>query len=218
MKRNLDLSVYLITDRDLCGARGVIDTVREAIAGGPAVVELRDPSIRTGELVDEARAIAALLKPAGVTFIVSDRVDVALAAGADGVHVRDGDMAPADARKLIGKKRILGLSITSDTDLEAANLAGVDYLVVGPTYPSFAKPDPAQPLAIGGLNEIRALTRLPIVAIGGLHAGNAADAIAAGADGVAVVSAICSAADAEAATRELSEVVAAALKARVTRA
>jgi thiamine-phosphate pyrophosphorylase len=214
MKRKLDLAVYLITDRDLCGARGVVDTVREAIAGRPAVVELRDPSARTGELVDQARSLAAILKPAGVTFIVSDRVDVALAADADGVHVRHADMAPADARRLIGRKRILGLSITSDADLDASRLAGVDYLVVGPTYPSLTKPDPAQPLAIGGLNEIRALTKLPIVAIGGLHAGNAADAIAAGADGVAVVSAICSAADAEAATRELREVVEAALRAR----
>ena len=214
MKRNLDLSVYLITDRDLCGARGVVDTVREAIAGGPAVVELRDPAARTGELVEQARALAAMLKPAGVAFIVGDRVDVALAAGADGVHLGHGDMAPADARKLIGTKRILGLSITSDSDLDASNLAGIDYLVVGPTYPSLVKPDAAQPMAIGGLHEIRARTKLPIVAIGGLHAGNAAEAIAAGADGVAVVSAICSAPDAEAATRELRDVVTAALKAR----
>ena len=214
MKRNLDLSVYLITDRDLCGARGVTDTVREAIAGGASVVELRDLEARTGALVEQARALAAMLKPAGIPFVVSDRIDVALAADADGVHVRGGDMAPADARKLIGRKRILGLSVTGDGDLDADKLAVADFLVVGPTYPSLAKPDPAQPLALAGLNDIRAMTKLPIVAIGGLHAGNAAEAIAAGADGVAVVSAICSAADAEAATRELKEVVAGALKAR----
>jgi thiamine-phosphate pyrophosphorylase len=211
MKRKLDLSVYLITDRDLCGPRGVVDTIREAVTGVPAAVELRDPEGRTGELVDQARALAAILKPAGVRFIVSDRVDVALIADADGVHVRHGDMAPADARKLIGRKRLLGLSITDDSELDATDLAAVDYLVVGPTYQSLVKPDSAPPMAIGGLHEIRERTKLPLVAIGGLHAGNAADAIAAGADGVAVVSAVCAAPDPGAATRELKEVVGAAL-------
>src|SRR5690554_1263543 len=98
MKHPLDLSVYVITDRDLCGARSVIDTVREAVAGRPAVVELRDPDAKTGAFVGEARALAALLKPARIPFIVGGRVDVALAAGADGVHVGHGDMTPADAR------------------------------------------------------------------------------------------------------------------------
>ncbi len=214
MKRNLDLSLYLIADPDLCGARSVVETVREAVTGRPSLVELRDATAATGILVAHAQAITAVLKPAGVPFIVGDRVDVALAADADGVHVAHGGMPPADARRLIGRKRILGLSITSEADLDSADLAGIDYLVVGPTYQSLAKPDTAQPLAIGGLHEIRQRTKLPIVAIGGLHAGNAGDAIAAGADGVAVVSAICSAPDPEAATRELREVVAAALKAR----
>jgi len=214
MKRKLDLSVYLITDRDLCGPRGVVDTIREAVSGIPAAVELRDPEGRTGELVDQARALAAVLKPAGIKFIVSDRVDVALAADADGVHVRHGDMAPADARKLIGRKRLLGLSITDDSELGAIDLAAVDYLVVGPTYQSLVKPDAARPMAIAGLHEIRERTKLPIIAIGGLHAGNAADAIAAGADGVAVVSAICAAPNPAAATRELRDIVSAALAER----
>lgn len=214
MKSKLDLSVYLITDHDLCGARGVVDTVSDAIAGGLTLVELRDPGARTGALVDQARSLAAILQPAGITFVVSDRVDVALAVDADGVRLGHGDMAPSDARRLIGKKRILGLSITSETDLDGADLSEVDYLVVGPTYQSLAKPDAAQPLAVGGLREIRDRTKLPIVAIGGLHAGNAVDAIAAGADGVAVVSAICSAADPESATRELRDVVTTALSAR----
>ncbi len=214
MKRKRDLSVYLITDRDLCGSRGVFDTVRDATAGAPAVVELRDPHARTGELVDQARAFAAMLKPAGIIFLVSDRIDVALAADADGVHLRHGDMAPADARKLIGRRRLLGLSITHDSELDAVDLADVDFLVVGPTYQSLVKPDTARPMAIGGLHGIRERTRLPIVAIGGLHAGNAADAIAAGADGVAVVSAICAAPDPGAATRELRDVVTAALAER----
>ena len=214
MRRSIDLSVYLVTDRDLCGARSVYDTVRLAIGGGLAAVQLRDPFAKTGALVEEARALAALLKPAGVTFIIADRVDVALAADADGVHIGRGDMAPTDARALIGHKRILGLSITSDADLDASDIAHVDYLAVGPTYRSLVKPAAARPMAIGGLKAITARTNLPTVAIGGLHPGNAGDAIAAGAAGVAVVSAICGAADVEAATGELREVVDAALKAR----
>jgi thiamine-phosphate pyrophosphorylase len=214
MSRDFDLSVYLITDRDLCGARGLVDTVREAVAGGATVVQLHDAASATRDLVDEAREIAAFSRPAGVTFLLRDRVDVALAAGADGVHLGRGDMRPADARALIGPDRILGVSIAGEDDLAPENLAGVDYLGVGPTYPSFTNPDPAAPMAIGGLEAIAARARLPMVAIGGLHAGNAADAIAAGADGVAVVSAICGTADPEAAARELREVVAAAKAAR----
>jgi thiamine-phosphate pyrophosphorylase len=214
MSRGFDLSVYLITDRDLCGARGLVDTVREAIAGGVTVVQLYDSVATTRDLVDEAREIAALTRPAGVAFLVRNRIDVALAAGADGVHLGRDDMRPADARALIGPDLVLGVSIADEDDLAPENLAGVDYLGVGPTYPSLTRPDPAEPMAIGGIEAIAARTKLPMVAIGGLHAGNAADAIEAGADGVAVVSAICGTADPEAAARELREVVTAAKAAR----
>ena len=152
----------------------------------------------------------ALLRPANIPFIVNDRVDVALAADADGVHVGQKDMTAADARRLIGRSRILGLSITSEADLDGADLAGVDYLGVGPVYATATKPDAAPPIAIGGLRAVAERTRLPIVAIGGLHAGNAEEAIDAGARGVAVVSAICAAPDARVATAELAKVVAAA--------
>src|SRR5579872_7114330 len=193
----------MITDRTLCGARGVIDTVGEAIAGGVTVVQLRDPDAKTRALVEEARALLALLRPAKIPFIVNDRVDVALAVDADGVHVGQSDMAVADARRLIGPSRILGLSITSEADLDRADVAAVDYLGVGPIYASPTKPDAAPPMAIGGLRAIARRTRLPIVAIGGLHAGNAEEAIAAGADGVAVVSAICAAPAPGEAAREI---------------
>jgi thiamine-phosphate pyrophosphorylase len=209
-KLRLDPSLYLVTDRVLCGARGVLDTVREAIAGGVTAVQLRDPEAKTRVLVEEARALLALLRPAGIPFIVNDRVDVALAVGADGVHVGQSDMAVADARRLSGRKLILGLSITSEADLDAADLAAVDYLGVGPVYRTATKLDAAPPMAIGGLRAIAARVALPVVAIGGLHAGNAEEAIAAGADGIAVVSAICAAPDALLAAAELARVVAAA--------
>jgi thiamine-phosphate pyrophosphorylase len=207
MIRPFDLSVYLITDLALCGARGVLETVEAAIAGGATMVQLRDPEAKTRALVEEARAIHALTRPAGVPFIVNDRIDVALAAGADGVHVGQADMTVADVRALIGPKPILGLSITSEADLDVSDFRGVDYLGVGPVFQTSTKPDAAPPINVGGLEAIVARTQVPIVAIGGLHAGNAADAIAAGAQGIAVVSAICSAPDAEAASQELVEIV-----------
>ena len=207
MIRPFDISVYLITDRALSGARGVLDTVEAAIAGGATMVQLRDPEAKTRALVEEARAIHALTRSAGVPFIVNDRVDVALAASADGVHVGQADMTVADVRALIGPESILGLSITSEADLDVSDLRGVDYLGVGPVFQTSTKPDAAPPINVGGLEAIVARTKVPIVAIGGLHAGNAADAIAAGAHGIAVVSAICAAPDAEAATRELAEIV-----------
>jgi thiamine-phosphate pyrophosphorylase len=207
MIRPFDLSVYLITDRALSGARGVLETVEAAIAGGATMVQLRDPEAKTRALVEEARAIHALTRPAGIPFIVNDRVDIALAAGADGVHVGQADMTVADVRALIGPDPILGLSITSEADLDVSDLRGVDYLGVGPVFQTSTKPDAAPPINVGGLEAIARRTKVPIVAIGGIHAGNAVDAIAAGARGVAVVSAICAAPDAEAATRELLEVV-----------
>jgi len=207
MRPRFDLAVYLITDPVLCGIRGVRATVREAIAGGASMVQLRDPHAKSRALVDEARGLAAIARSAGVPFIVNDRVDVALAVGADGVHVGQSDMSPGDARRLIGPDRILGLSITSEDDLEGSDLTGVDYLGVGPIYPTPTKFDAAPAMAIGGLRAIAARTRLPIVAIGGLHAGNAAEAVEAGAAGVAVVSAICAAPDPAAAARELREIV-----------
>ncbi|HZP19636.1 MAG TPA: thiamine phosphate synthase [Bauldia sp.] len=209
-KPRFDLAVYLITDPVLCGVRGVEATVQAAVAGGATIVQLRHPNAATRPLVEEARAIAAACRAAGVPFIVNDRVDVALAVDADGVHVGQSDMHPADARRLIGPNRILGLSITSEDDLARSDFAGVDYLGVGPVYATGTKVDAAPPMAIGGLRAICARTTLPVVAIGGLHAGNAAEAVAAGADGVAVVSAICGAPDPEEAARELRMIVAGA--------
>ncbi|MBN8996790.1 MAG: thiamine phosphate synthase [Rhizobiales bacterium] len=206
----VDLSVYLVTDRGLSGVRGVRDVVLAAARGGATMVQLRDPEAKTRTLVVEARALAGLLRPHRIPLIVNDRVDVALAADADGVHVGQSDMDVRDARALIGPDRILGLSITEETDLDRSDLTLVDYLGVGPVFATPTKVDAAPPMGMAGLKRIAARTGLPIVAIGGLHAGNAADAIAAGAAGVSVVSAICAAPDPELATRELAEIVRAA--------
>jgi thiamine-phosphate pyrophosphorylase len=149
-----------------------------------------------------------------VPLVVNDRVDVALAVGADGVHVGQSDMAPEDVRQLVGEGLIVGLSVTGEEELRASLDAPVDYLGVGPVYATATKPDAGSPMGIGGLRLARAMTRLPLVAIGSVNAGNLAEVMAAGMDGAAVVSAVCSAADPEAAARALRRSIDAAFAAR----
>jgi thiamine-phosphate pyrophosphorylase len=203
VNRKLDLTLYLVTDPHLSGERGVIETVRRAIDGGVTAVQLRDPHAKTRALIEQARALLAVLRPAGVPLIINDRVDVMLAARADGVHVGQLDMRVEDVRALIGPEPILGLSITALADLRSSQLQGVDYLGVGPVFATATKPDAAPAIGCDGLNAIAAETSLPVVAIGGVHVGNAAQTIRAGAQGVAVVSAICSAADPTQVARDL---------------
>ena len=208
-KRQFDLSTYLVTDRALSGARGVEAVVARAIEGGVSLVQLRDPEAKTGVLVEQARALLALLRPAGIPLIINDRVDVALAVGADGVHVGQLDMSVPDVRALIGAELIVGLSVSTLAQLErSAHVLGqVDYLGVGPIFATQTKPDAATPIGASGLAAVAGRTALPIVAIGGLNRDNAAEAIRAGAAGVAVVSAICAAVDPGLATREIAQVV-----------
>ncbi len=201
MPRPFDLSVYVITDRALAGPRGILAVTEAAVRGGATLVQLREPHAPGRRLVAEARALVALLRPLGIPLVINDRVDVALAADADGVHVGQSDMAPADARALIGPDRILGLSITEFADLARSDLAGVDYLGVGPVFGTTTKPDAAPPMGLAGLAAVRAATALPIVAIGGIGPAQAGPVRAAGAGGVAIVSAIMTADDPEAATR-----------------
>ena len=208
MSRRFDLSVYLVTDTALCGPRGVVETVRAAIEGGATLVQLRDPDAHGRALVEVVRALLALLRPRGIPLLVNDRVDVALAAGADGVHVGQSDMAPADVRRLIGPEPILGLSVGTLTEFAASDLSGVDYLGVGPVFITGTKIDAGAAIGVDGVAAIRAHTNLPIVAIGGIDASRAAACIAAGADGAAVVSAICAAPDPRAATAKLAAVIA----------
>jgi thiamine-phosphate pyrophosphorylase len=209
MRRTLDLTTYLVSDHGLCGARGVAAVVRSAVAGGVSLVQLRDPHAKTGQLVAQARALLEVLRPAGIPLIINDRVDVALAVAADGVHVGQQDMSVADVRALVGDKLIVGLSVSNLAELErsAAALAHVDYLGVGPIFATQTKPDAAAPIGPEGLAAVVARTELPVVAIGGLTRANAPLAIRAGAHGVAVVSEICCAEDPAHATRELANAV-----------
>lgn len=208
MRERCDLSVYLLTDTQLSGQRGVLEVVRGAIAGGATLVQLRDPEAKTGALVRLARELLTLLRPAGIPLIINDRVDVALAAHAHGVHVGQLDMTPADVRELVGPEMLVGLSVTSLAQLERAPLEHLDYLGVGPIFATATKKDASTPIGIDGLSAIVKRCALPVVAIGGLGIQHARDVVHAGARGVAVVSAICAAADPEAATRALRAAVA----------
>jgi len=208
-RRIFDPSVYLVLDRLFVGQRDLLATLQAALAGGVTMVQLRDKQAPRPLFLDQARRMLALLRPAGVPLIINDRVDVALAVGADGVHVGQDDMAAAEARRLLGPDAIVGLSVSRPEECGGADPAVVDYVGLGPVFPTDTKPDTPPPLGIGGVRALRPRLALPVVAIGGIGAGNAAGLVGAGADGVAVVSAICGAPDPEAASRRLARAVAA---------
>lgn len=197
------LRLYLVTDRPLSLGRDLLWVVREAVAGGATIVQLREKDIDTREFVELGRQLVEELCPMGVPLIINDRVDVALAVDADGVHIGQSDMPYADARRLLGPEKIIGLSVETMDELREANLLDVDYIAVSPVYSTATKTDTAPPFGLEGLREAAALTHHPSVAIGGMNLGTVADAMACGIDGVAVVSAICSAPEPRAAAAEL---------------
>ena len=207
-----DYSLYLVTDRSLARGRPSSDVVREAVAGGVTCVQLREKNCGTREFMEEARAVRAATRALGVPLIVNDRVDVALAIGADGVHLGQQDMAIADARRLGPPGWIIGVSAETVADAVRAEKEGADYIGVSPVFATPTKTDAAPPLGLSGLRQMRAATKIPLVAIGGIHAGNARDVIRAGADGLAVVSAIVAADDPRAAATQLRQEIEAARK------
>jgi thiamine-phosphate pyrophosphorylase len=203
----IDLSVYLITDAALCARAGLIETVAAALRGGATAVQLRDKQASDAALIEQGKAIKALLSDthAHVPLIVNDRLKVAVAIGADGLHLGQSDGDVAEARAVLGAEAILGLSVQSREQLKAPELSLVDYLGVGPVFATATKPDHSSPLGFDGLAAICAESPLPVVAIGGLSAEHAASIWSAGGVGMALVSAICTASDPERATREIAE-------------
>ncbi len=192
----LDLSLYLVTDRDLSQGRATGNIVAAAVRGGITCVQLREKQASTREFVAEARAIKTLLadQERHIPLIINDRLDVALAVGADGVHLGQSDMELCDARRIAGANFIIGISAESVADAMAAAAAGADYLGISPVFATATKTDTASPLGLEGIRAIRAAVSLPLVGIGGINQDNASAVLQAGADGVAVVSAIVSAA------------------------
>ncbi|MHB1414966.1 MAG: thiamine phosphate synthase [Chloroflexota bacterium] len=201
------LDVYVITDASLSLGRTHLQVVSEAIRGGADVIQLRDKNASTSELVATGEALREITRAAGKIFIVNDRIDVALAVDADGVHVGQDDMPAAMARRLIGPDKILGVSAATPDEARQAKADGADYLGVGAIYTTLTKPDAGAATGPALLSQIRQAVDLPIVAIGGVNVHNAAEAIRHGADGVAVISAVVGAPDVAQATESLRVVV-----------
>lgn len=201
------LRLYLVTDRPLSLGRPIEEIVREAVEGGVTMVQLREKECPTGEFVALARSLKATLAPLGVPLIINDRVDVALAADADGVHIGQSDMPYEDARRLMGPNKIIGLSVENFNDLERANSLDVDYVGISPVYGTPTKCDTAEPFGLEGLRKAVAKSLHPTVAIGGMNSSTIGEVMAAGADGVAVVSAICSAPSPRKAAQELKDII-----------
>src|SRR5262245_54539092 len=214
----LDLRLYALVDPERANGRTLDEVARRVAAGGATLVQLRDTTGDTRRMVSTARAVKEAL-PAVVPLLINDRVDVALAAVADGVHVGQDDMAVDDARRLLGPQAIIGLSIKTVEQAEAAPVDLLDYVAIGGVYVTTSKDNPDPPVGVAGLTRIAQVLRrrrpeLPICAIAGIDASNAAATIKAGADGVAVISALSQIGSPPDAARELRAIVDKALAER----
>jgi len=206
--------LYLVTDRGLSQGRPLEEVILQAVQGGVSIVQLREKEASTRFFIEEAQRVKQLLAPFHVPLIINDRVDVALAVEADGVHIGQNDMPYPLARRLLGPRAIIGLSVETMDQVLEAEAYDVDYLGVSPIFPTPTKTDTLGAWGLEGLAEVRRVSRHRLVAIGGLNASNAAEVIRAGADGIAVVSAICAAPDPRRAAEDLARVIRAALAER----
>ena len=199
--------VYLVTDRGMCRNRPLQDVVLKAVQGGVSCVQLREKDLSTRDFIGEAVAVKKILVPFHVPLIINDRVDVALACGADGVHLGQQDMPYAMARKLMGDQAIIGLSVETWEEVESVEKLDVNYIGVSPVFATPTKTDTKEPWGLAGLKKIKAFSRHTLVAIGGINASNAQSVAEAGADCLAVVSAVCSADDPVAAAVKLKNIM-----------
>ena len=195
MSRAFDPFLYLVTDRDLAGARGVAEVVRLALDGGVTLVQLREKTFADEPFVEQACALREICHARGVPLIVNDDIAVARQANADGVHLGQSDASVQEARETLGPDAIIGLSVETIEQARIGAMLDIDYMAVSPVFVTSTKADTAAPLGLEGVRTVRRLTEKPLVAIGGINIANAADVLQAGADGLAVISAIMAAAD-----------------------
>lgn len=202
--KTFDLSLYLVLDPVLCGDTGLAETARRAVEGGVTLVQLRDKYASTERMIETGLALKEVLAGTGVQLIINDDVDAAVAIGADGVHVGQSDANPAEVRKRVGPDMILGLSVGSVGEAGRVDPAVVDYVGIGPVFPTATKPGHPPAIGISGLAAVVSASPVPSVAIGGLKEVHIVDCLRAGARGVAVVSAICGQPDPRAAAMLLA--------------
>jgi thiamine-phosphate pyrophosphorylase len=210
----IDLSLYLVADVDFAAGRDLVRLVRESVRGGVTAVQLRAKGLGTREFLKLAIRMADVLKGRSIPFIINDRVDIALACGAEGVHLGQDDMTADIARKLLGPMRIIGISVNTMKEARAAERLGADYLGLNPIYETTTKDTGLPALGPSGVVRMHERIGIPIIAIGGINIGNAADIMRSGAAGIAVVSAILGAPDARNAAAELKKVLSAYLPRR----
>ncbi len=204
--------MYLVTDRHQTAGQDLVSILGGALRAGLKAIQLREKDLDARELFRLAERLLPLTRSAGAALLINDRVDVALALGADGVHLARRSLPPAEARGLLGPGKLLGISCHSLADVQEATAGGADFLVIGPIYATPSKAAYGAPLSPEILRQARAACDLPVLAIGGIKAAQVGSVLAAGADGVAVISAVMAAPDPAAATEEL---LAAVSKARV---
>jgi thiamine-phosphate pyrophosphorylase len=198
-----DYSLYLVTDRRLSLGRSIEDVVLASVKGGVTCVQLREKECSSREFLDLALRLKAELSGSGVPLIINDRIDVALAAGADGVHLGQSDIPLQMARKISAGRLIIGVSASSVEDAVRAESGGADYVGISPVFSTPTKTDTSEPQGLEGVRKMRQAVKIPLVGIGGLNLSNAGQVIKSGADGVAVVSAIVSSSDPEKAAKDL---------------
>lgn len=207
IKSAIDYGLYLVTDQALSRGRSLLEVVSEAVYGGVTCVQVRAKNDSTRDFIEQARSIQPFLKENSVPLIINDRLDVAQAVGADGVHLGQSDMPIEMARAIVGPETLIGISAECLAHAVNAEKAGADYIGAGAIFATPTKTDIASPMGLAGLQQICETVKLPVVAIGGINATNTADVIRAGADGIAVVSAIVSADDCRKAAQTLSAIV-----------
>ena len=190
MKATLDLRLYLVADPDFC-ALPIEDVVAQGIEGGVSAVQLRSKTISTSNLIGIGLKLNKICGERNIPFLVNDRPEVAIACHASGVHLGQGDLSTQEARRILGEKAIIGVSIQTQNQAIASEDLVVDYVGAGPIFPTSTKTDLAAVIGLEELEIIRKLISRPLIGIGGIHSGNAHMVFNTGVDGVAVISAIC---------------------------
>lgn len=198
--------LYLVTDQSMLRGRPLADVVAAAVRGGVTCVQLREKSLGDRDMLAQALLLKKLLLPYAVPLVINDRIDIALACGAEGLHLGQSDLSVKEARRRLPSQVFIGLSVETMNHVLLSAAQPVDYLGVSPVFATPTKLDTKSPWGLAGLAAVRAMTHLPLVAIGGIHAGTAREVMRAGADGLAVVSALCAADDPKATAADLRQV------------
>lgn len=213
-KLNKNPLLYLVTDTQLCNPRSLEEVVELAVQGGVNLVQLREKNMTTNEFLQIGKRLKPILDAYKVPLIINDRMDIAIALDADGLHLGQSDMPYAIARKMFGHKKIIGLTVNTSLQAEQAENLDVDYLGVGPIFHTQTKLDAGQPWGINELKKLRSFSKHLLVGIGGINASNAGEILKIGFDGVAVVSAICSTQDPQKSAKQLFNIVEASSSSR----